>query len=105
MTEVRRALLEDATEFYERFVQLKPNDPELRQEIELAYVRLGQAYWQLGRLDDAVAVTRKCMAISEELCSKFPDRIDLKRSLRDSYMSLGAYGAGDEERQYWAKGA
>ena len=103
MTEVRRALLEDAIEFYERFVRLRSDDPEIRQELVLAYHRLGNAYYELGRWDEAVAVARKRVAISEELCAEHPDRIDLKRGLRDSYMVLGGHGGGDEEQEYWDK--
>ena len=105
MTEVRRALLEDTTEFYERFVQLKPESPEIRQEIAHAYRRLGHAYHELGRIEDAAAVARKRVAISEGLHAEFPDRIDFKRSLQDSYLLLRDWGRKDEEKRSCANKA
>ncbi|MCO6044071.1 protein kinase [Aeoliella sp. ICT_H6.2] len=88
MTEVRRALLEDAAEFYEGFLQQKSADPEIRKETALAYQRLGFAYEFLGRYGDAVAATQKAASMYEQLADEFPAAPDYRIRLADSLNEL-----------------
>ena len=88
MTEVRRALLEDAAEFYESFLEQKSDNLEIRMEMARAYQRLGFAYEFLGRHEDAVEVTRKATLMYEQLANEHPTRSNYRIQLADSLNEL-----------------
>ena len=88
MTNVRRALLEDAAEFYEGFLDQKSDDPEIREEMGRAYQRLGFSYEFLGRYKKAVEVTRGALDIYERLIAKYPATLSYYDGLCTSYNTL-----------------
>jgi len=89
MSEIRRAMLEDAAEFYEGFVLQKSDDPEIRFEMGSAYSRLGYAYENLGRYEEMIPASLKAVAVFERLCKDYPDRISYQVHLRGSYQEAG----------------
>src|SRR5271166_4604288 len=61
MEQIRRALLEDALEFYQGFLKQKGTDPLVRHETARAYVRVGSINMMLGRLDQTEAPLRQAV--------------------------------------------
>src|SRR4051812_45599113 len=59
MEQVRRALLQDALEFYQRFIKERGTDPSVRLETARAYLRVGLIQTRFGRFDRAAAPLRE----------------------------------------------
>ena len=70
MEHIRRKLLEDALQFYERFLQQKGDDPSVRQGAALAYLRVGNIYDKLGQHDKGVAPLEQGVAMMEDLARR-----------------------------------
>ncbi len=69
---LRRDLLQDALEFYQRFLARKGGDPAIRRETALAYRRMGSIYFELGRCVEAEEAYRKAFAMLDELHAESP---------------------------------
>jgi tetratricopeptide (TPR) repeat protein len=87
LTEMQRALLEDALEFYQQFLGQDQNDPTLRHETARAYQRVGNIQHALGRTIAAVEAFQQATALLEELVKEYP----ADRTFRHDLML--AYGA------------
>jgi serine/threonine protein kinase len=51
MQKMRKQLLEEALQFYQRFLQQKANDPRMRAETARAMWRVGSIHYLLGQMD------------------------------------------------------
>jgi serine/threonine protein kinase len=71
MDQVRRALLEDALEFYEGFLSQQENDPEVRLETALASRRVAEIHRYLGRMDKSAAEFARAERIVTSLVDDF----------------------------------
>ncbi len=69
------ALLRSILNFYDRFVQQNPTNPNLQAEAGKAYRRVGDSYYHLGQssIADADAAYRRSAAIFTELLKSDPD--------------------------------
>jgi eukaryotic-like serine/threonine-protein kinase len=85
---VRRALLEDALEFYRDFARQAQDDPEVLFETSQAFGRLAVTYFTLGRVDEVERCYREALAIQQKLTESLPDVPQYRRALAESYMSL-----------------
>ncbi len=88
MEEVRRDLLKDAAQFYERLAGEEGDDPEIRWEAGQASRRLGKIHAYLGEYEEAERSYRKAVSIHERLAADFPDRPDQRRELAASLNNL-----------------
>ena len=105
MEPVRRALLEQALEFYRGFLQQKSNDPSLRHETARAFKRVGDINRLLGRHAQALEADQRALTMLTELTAEYPAAIEYRRSLAQSQdrlaQTLTATGRAPEaERAY-----
>jgi tetratricopeptide (TPR) repeat protein len=89
MEKFRKDLLQNAKEFYERFIRERPDAPEVRQDLGLAYVRLAKIHQALGDFAGAQTLSEKAVAILSELARAQPDVADYQRDLAASHFELG----------------
>jgi serine/threonine protein kinase/tetratricopeptide (TPR) repeat protein len=82
-------LLRQALEFYAEFVHDNSTDPEARQEIGEACLRLGDIHAKLGQAAEAEQAFRRTIALGEELAGDFPEVPDHRRQLAQAHLHLG----------------
>ncbi|MEK7685478.1 MAG: serine/threonine-protein kinase [Verrucomicrobiota bacterium] len=84
MEQLRRRLLEEALQFYERFLSQKGEDPTVRHGTALAYLRVGGIYDTLGEYNQCLAPLGKGIAMLEDLAQRRPvearDREEMARA-------------------------
>src|SRR5262249_25355121 len=88
MEPLRRAVLEKALEFYQRFLQGNPDDPGIRLETGRAYQRIGDLYDQLGQYADAERTQQESIRILEGLVAEFPQEPTYELALAYTYQTL-----------------
>ena len=89
MEKFRKELLQDAREFYERFIRERFDAPSVRYDLGLAYHRLAEIHWELGDYVAAADSSTKAVAILGELASAHPETAEYQRDLVASYSTLG----------------
>jgi tetratricopeptide (TPR) repeat protein len=72
LTEVQRALLEDALEFYQQFLGQDQKNAALRHETARAYRRVGNIQQALGRSEAAEVAFQQATALLEALVKDYP---------------------------------
>jgi tetratricopeptide (TPR) repeat protein/tRNA A-37 threonylcarbamoyl transferase component Bud32 len=107
MERVRHDLLQKALHFYERFVQQKSEDPEVRWEAGRAQQRVGDIQEMLGRHEPAAGAYRSAVAILEALTTEFPGQADYRQDLAAAENNLAivlqAAGRPDGAEQAYRK--
>jgi tetratricopeptide (TPR) repeat protein len=86
---LRKALLEDALQFYQRFLRQAGSDPAVRLGAAEAYRRTGQIYTELGQPDRAVPAQQKAIELLEKLVADSPIDPARRLALALSYYQLG----------------
>src|SRR5262249_7888515 len=92
---LRKAILEDALQLYQRFLRQAGSDPTVRLGTGEAYRRTGQIYRQLGYPDQAERAYREAIALLEKLVTDSPDsasRLALALSYHELWDALVALG-------------
>jgi tetratricopeptide (TPR) repeat protein/tRNA A-37 threonylcarbamoyl transferase component Bud32 len=87
---LRKALLEDALKFYQRFLRQAGSDPAIRLGAGEAYRRTGQIYTQLGQPDQGELAYREAIALLERLVADAPTEPTQRLALALSYHELGS---------------
>jgi eukaryotic-like serine/threonine-protein kinase len=87
---VRRALLEDALEFYRDFARQAPGDPEVQFEVSQAYGRVGRVYQESGWNDEAERSFLEALAIQQQLVETSPGFAAFRRELARTDYDLGS---------------
>jgi serine/threonine protein kinase/tetratricopeptide (TPR) repeat protein len=72
MEAIRRELLQDALNFYLKFLAKKSDDPVLRREAALGYLRVGRIQYFLGQYPEAEKAYRNALGVLEELDGPSP---------------------------------
>jgi tetratricopeptide (TPR) repeat protein/tRNA A-37 threonylcarbamoyl transferase component Bud32 len=105
MEKVRRDLLENALQFYQRFLDEKSRDPDVRFETVRAFQRVGDIQEMLG--DHAKAEKAHCSAVAflEELIAEKPREPKYRKALASNQNELAVvlHAAGrraDAEKAY-----
>jgi len=86
---LRKALLEDALKFYQRFLQQAGSDQAVRLGAAEAYRRTGQIYTELGQPDRAEPAQQKAIELLEKLITESPTDPASRLALALSYYQLG----------------
>jgi eukaryotic-like serine/threonine-protein kinase len=86
---LRRELLRTARDFYERFVQQDPADPNIQAELGRAYGRLGLITSILESKPNALDLYQKMGAIFERLHKVYPADPEYQKELAESYLRQG----------------
>ncbi|HEX5474624.1 MAG TPA: hypothetical protein VFX12_08200 [Vicinamibacterales bacterium] len=89
MQEFRRQLLEKTKQFYVRFIEEKPNSPELYWDNAEAKLRLGHIGRMLGQPDEASKDYGDAIAAFDRLHTDEPDRPEYAAALADAWNWLG----------------
>jgi serine/threonine protein kinase/tetratricopeptide (TPR) repeat protein len=90
MEKFRKDLLQNAKEFYERFIREQLDAPEVRHDLGLAHVRLAKIHQTLGDYAAAQVLSERAVDIMRELARAQPDVADYQRDLAASHFELGA---------------
>ena len=88
MEQIRRALLEDALEFYQGFLKQKGTDPLVRHETARAYLRVGSINMMLGRLDQTEAPLRRAVTLLQQLTADYPSVPEYRSDLAATHELL-----------------
>jgi serine/threonine-protein kinase len=86
---LRKDLLLQAKEFYERFLREQPEEGALQADLARGYGRLGNICSSLGEKREAEANFGKSMAIFEELSRREPGKAEYQRGLAQAQRDLG----------------
>jgi len=86
--EIRRDMLEQALEFYNRFLEQRGNDPELQHDSALAWLRMGNIQSFMGQTDKAIASYGEAIRRLSELAGQNPSITSYQPELARSYLSL-----------------
>ena len=86
---LRRELLRTARDFYERFVQQDPDDPDLQADLGRAHARLGQITSVLESTPRALEHYQKMAAIFERLHQAYPRNSVYQKELAESDLRQG----------------
>ena len=86
---LRKELLLQAKDFYERFIQEQPEETGLQADLGKAYRRLGNISSVLGETAAAESSYAKAIAICEELSRSEPEKPEFRQSLAQAQRDLG----------------
>jgi serine/threonine protein kinase len=89
MEQIRRALLEDALEFYQVFLKQKGRDPTLRYETGLSYFRVADIERQLSRASESIQNYDEATKILQALADEFPTRAEYREQLAHCHLRRG----------------
>jgi tetratricopeptide (TPR) repeat protein/tRNA A-37 threonylcarbamoyl transferase component Bud32 len=96
VTEVRRDLLTDALQFFQRFLDEKENpDPSVRRQAALAAQRAYRIYNMLGQPAEQYQATKLAVDLLRRLAAEFPDDPSYKHDLSLSVHALGIWHSGN----------
>jgi serine/threonine protein kinase/tetratricopeptide (TPR) repeat protein len=85
----RKELLQNAKEFYKRFIREQFDAPAVRYDLGLAYLRLAEIDRELGDYAAAEESLTKAVALLGELAGAHPKVAEYQRDLAASYATLG----------------
>jgi serine/threonine protein kinase/tetratricopeptide (TPR) repeat protein len=89
MEKFRKDLLQNAREFYERFIREQFDAPAVRYDLGLAQHRLAEIHRELGDYAAAEDSMTKAIAVLDELVHAQPAMAEYQRDLAASYSALG----------------
>jgi serine/threonine protein kinase/tetratricopeptide (TPR) repeat protein len=89
MDPVRRALLEKALLFYEKFLIQESDNPAIRLEAGRAFRRAGMIRLSLGQPDRASEAFRSSIRVLSGLVDSQPSNLDAQRELAESHGTFG----------------
>jgi tetratricopeptide (TPR) repeat protein len=81
MGPARKALYEDALEFYQRLLPESASDPELRLETALSYARVGNIRADLSQFSEAEEAYLRGIALAKDLVAEAPHEPAYRRAL------------------------
>jgi serine/threonine protein kinase/tetratricopeptide (TPR) repeat protein len=85
----RTSLLQDAQQFYERFIREQFDSPGVRYDLALAHHRLGEIRRALGEFPAAEDAATKAVALLGRLVQAQPNAAEYQRDLANGYVALG----------------
>lgn len=89
MESVRRQLLEQARDNYQRFLAQRGDDPLVRWGAGRSLVRLADIEALLGQLEPAEQTYRRGLSFLDDLARLDPDNTDYRRDLAAAHQGLG----------------
>jgi serine/threonine protein kinase/tetratricopeptide (TPR) repeat protein len=95
----RKDLLQDAKDFYERFIREQFEAPGVRYDLGLAYQRLGEIHRELGEYATAEESLTKAVAILHELDRARPGAKESQGELAATYAALGLVYSNTERTE------
>jgi len=89
MEEFRKELLVKAASFFEIFTRQDADNEQLRHQTARAHFRLGDIHRLLQKPGEAIQEYNRAVTEFESLARDYPNRIEYRRALADSYNWLG----------------
>jgi tetratricopeptide (TPR) repeat protein len=86
---LRRELLESALPFYREFVAGRIEDPQLREQLASAYIRLGDITRVIGSSQDALGYYRSAHEHWVSLAAADPTNLDFQTRVADCDVEIG----------------
>jgi eukaryotic-like serine/threonine-protein kinase len=99
MEPIRRALLEDALEFYQGFLKQKGTDPLVRHETARAYLRVGSINELLGRFDQTEGALRQAVTLLQQLAADYPSVPEYRSDLAAAHELLSVIFSDSQLRR------
>ncbi len=87
--QVRQEFLQQLLAYYEQFAKQAVDDPTLRSDIALNYMKIGAIHAQIGSKSDALAAYEQAIKRFTELSSTEPATADHQRHLARCHNELG----------------
>ena len=81
-------MLQDALEFYQRFLKERGTDPAVRLEAARAYLRVGQIHTHLGQITHAQAPLDQAVLLLDSLAQAFPGSPEYRSDLAAAHNDL-----------------
>jgi tetratricopeptide (TPR) repeat protein len=100
MEPLRRELLQQAKDFYEKFVNAQGDEPGLQAELGRAYLRLSEITAEMGSRPEAVVLAQKAQNIFDQLASTSSEVAEYQDSLARAFSLLGRNNYGTKD---WPK--
>ncbi|KAA1260442.1 Serine/threonine-protein kinase PrkC [Rubripirellula obstinata] len=84
----RKEFLVNATDFYEGFLEQRPDDPELQHQAAVLHRSMGDIFRLLGEVDPAHQAYDQSIKLLRQLVMSQPDDVRHKEQLRESHLWL-----------------
>jgi serine/threonine protein kinase/tetratricopeptide (TPR) repeat protein len=78
---LRKELLEDALQYYQAFIEKRRDDPKLRAELALSYLRVGMITDEIGSKDQALTVLEEASRLWTDLVDQQPTDASVQAEL------------------------
>jgi tetratricopeptide (TPR) repeat protein len=101
MEPVRRALLQDALEFYEQLLAERVTDPEIRLATAETQLALAWLSWRFGDTANLEASYQRALGLMEGLVKEFPDDLHYRAALAAGLHHYSHRTGWD--KQHWQK--
>ncbi|MFL5339741.1 MAG: protein kinase domain-containing protein [Gemmataceae bacterium] len=88
MEPVRRELLQDALKFYQKFLDRRGDDPAIRRETALAYLRLASVHLVFGDYRKSEDAYRRAFAMFDLLAAESPLEPSIRSNLLPHYLEF-----------------
>ncbi|MFC1738455.1 protein kinase [Planctomycetota bacterium] len=85
VAQIKQALLEDALEYYEGFLEERSSDPLVRYETAHAYLQVGEITHLMDQYERAEETYIAAASLLEELAAEFPSEPDYHMDLAGTY--------------------
>jgi tetratricopeptide (TPR) repeat protein len=96
VAEVRRDLLTDALQFFQKFLDEKENpDPSVRRQAALAAQRAYRIYNLLGQSAEQYEATKLTVDLFRQLAAEFPEDPSYRHGLSQGVHALGQWHSGN----------
>lgn len=103
---VRRHLLAEMLDYYQRFAATAGNDPQLRRDLAITYGKIGSLHSELGSSSEAIAALRTSERLYDQLAQERPDdtAAGLAWSTSQNNLALALQHSGqlEEAARYFA---
>ncbi|HEX5052044.1 MAG TPA: serine/threonine-protein kinase [Planctomycetota bacterium] len=86
---VRRMLVQDALDFYDRFLRERPAEPKLREGRARTLETLSRVQWLVGQYEAAATTAREAIAEAEAMLAAAPDNRTYRGVLGHARGALG----------------
>jgi tetratricopeptide (TPR) repeat protein len=89
MQPLRQALLEEAVQYYQKFLTQRATDAAFRDELALAHFRVGRINELIATSDEALQAYERARALQEQLVAEEPGNRERSAALGDTLNRIG----------------
>ena len=89
MQPLRQDLLEEALEYYQRFLDERGNDSTIQDEMAMTHFRIGRITEQIGSPDAAMSSYQRALELQQQLIAERPNAQEYLVMLGDTWNAIG----------------